>query len=101
MQRYCKIAEVVARLHVDEQFLHTLEAENLIEVKHTLEGDQVISSADVDRVRVAALLTAELDVNFAGVEVIMHMRDSMRAMHQQFADILDALVEEMRHKLPR
>lgn len=101
MHRYCKIADVIAQLHVDEQFLHALEAENLIEVKHTLEGDVVISSDDVERVRVAALLTGELDVNFPGLEVIMHMRDSMLAMQQQFSDILDALVQEMRHKLPR
>ena len=51
--------------------------------------------------RLVMMLTSELDVNLPGVEVIMHMRDSMLAMQHQFAEILDALVDEMRRRLPR
>jgi hypothetical protein len=40
-------------------------------------------------------------VNLPGVEVIMHMRESMLAMQRQFSDVLDALVEEMRRHLGR
>ncbi len=101
MHRYLKLSDVVVQLDVDPEFLQALEAEDLIHVKRSSEGDLVISSADVERVRVARLLAAEMDVNLAGVEVIMHMRDSMEAMHQQFCDILDALVEEMRARLQR
>ncbi len=96
MHRYLKVTEGAAELHVEPDFLQTLEAEDLIHLKHTLEGDLVISAEDVERVRLVMLLTGELDVNLPGVEVIMHMRDSMLAMRQQFAEILDALVEEMR-----
>jgi MerR family transcriptional regulator/heat shock protein HspR len=101
MQRYLKISEVVADLHVETEFLHALEAEGLIHLKRTLEDDLVISSEDAERVRVALLLTGELDVNLPGVEVIINMRESMLAMQHQFAEILDALVEEMRRHLQR
>ncbi len=101
MHRYVKVTEVLTELHVDREFLHELEMEELIHPKQTSEGDVVISSEDVDRVRLALVLTGELDVNLAGVEVIMHMRDSMVAMHRQFSDILDALVAEMRRHLER
>ena len=101
MHRYVKVSEIVVQLHIDTDFLRSLAGENLIELKETSEGDLVISSEDAERVRVAILLTGELDVNLAGVEVIMHMRDSMLAMQQQFSEILDALVEEMRRHLPR
>jgi MerR family transcriptional regulator/heat shock protein HspR len=101
MHRYLKVADVVSELHVDSDFLRQLEAEDLIHLKETLEGDQVISAEDVERVRLVMLLTGELDVNLPGVEVIMHMRDSMLAMQHQFAEILDALVEEMRRHLRR
>ena len=40
-------------------------------------------------------------VTLAGVEVIINMRDSIVAMQRQFSEILDALVAEMRQKLPR
>jgi MerR family transcriptional regulator/heat shock protein HspR len=101
MHRYLKVAEVTAELHVDTDFLRRLESEELIHLKPTLEGDLVISAEDVERVRLVVLLTGELDVNFAGVEVIMHMRDSMLAMQRQFSEILDAVVEEMRRHVRR
>jgi MerR family transcriptional regulator, heat shock protein HspR len=101
MHRYLKVTEVIAELHVDLGFLQWLEREDLIHLKHSTDGDLVMSSEDADRVRVAQLLTGELDVNLAGVEVIINMRDSMVAMQRQFSEILDALVAEMRQKLPR
>lgn len=101
MLRYVKLAEVVAHLHVDPDLLQALAAEDVIHLKPSSEGDLVISSDDVERVRTVLVLMDELDVNLAGVEVIMHMRDSMLALQHQVSDILDALVEEMRRKLPR
>jgi len=101
MSRYLKVSDVLAELHVEVAFLDSLESEGLIHVKHPLDGEAVISAEDADRARVALLLTGEMDVNLAGVEVIINMRESMLAMQRQFADILDALVEEMRRKLHR
>lgn len=101
MHRYLKVAEVLSELHVDIAFLRSLESEDLIHLKPTSEGDLVISAEDLERVRLVVVLTGELDVNLPGVEVIMHMRDSMLAMHQQFSEVLDALVEEMRRRVRR
>ena len=98
MHRYVKISELIAQMPVDDAFLHLLEAEDLIHPKRTSEGDLVISADEAERVRVVLLLTSELDVNLAGVEVIIHMRDTMRAMQRQFCEILDALVEELRRR---
>jgi MerR family transcriptional regulator/heat shock protein HspR len=101
MQRYVKVTEVVSELHVNTDFLELLEAEDLIHFKRSSEGDLLMSAEDVERVRLALVLTGELDVNIAGVEVIMHMRESMLAMQHQFSEILDALVAEMRRQLRR
>lgn len=101
MHRYVKITEVLSHLHVSSDFLNALDAEELIHLKRSSEGDLVMSSEDVDRVRLALLLTSELDVNLAGVEVIMHMRESMLAMQRQFSEILDTVVAEMRRQLQR
>jgi MerR family transcriptional regulator/heat shock protein HspR len=99
--RYVKVSEVVARLHLAPDALGTLEAEGLIHVKYSSEGEALLSADDEERVRLAHLLTTELDVNLAGVEVIVHMRESMLAMQRQFADILDALVAELRRQAKR
>jgi MerR family transcriptional regulator/heat shock protein HspR len=98
MHRYLKVSEVITQIHVDDEFLRLLEQEDLIHPKRTLEGDVVISVEDAERVRVVHTLTSELEVNLAGVEVIMHMRDTMLAMQRQFSEILDELVEEMRRR---
>jgi len=101
MHRYVKVSEIVAELHVDTDFLRALEAAGLIHLKPTLDEELVVSSEDAERVRVALLLTGEMDVNLPGVEVIINMRESMLAMQRQFSDILDAVVEEMRRHLQR
>ena len=101
MHRYLKLTEVVSELHVNSDFLDMLESEDLIHLKRSSEGDLLMSSEDVERVRFALVLMGELDVNLAGVEVIMHMRESMVAMQHQFSEILEALVVEMRHQLRR
>jgi MerR family transcriptional regulator, heat shock protein HspR len=98
MQRYLKVVDVVAEFHVDATFLHHLADEQVIQVKRSSEGDEVISSEDVERVRVVHTLTEELEVNLPGVEVILHMRDTMLAMQQQFSEILRTLAEEMRRR---
>ena len=101
MHRYLKVSELLAELSVDESFLHVLEVEELIHVKQTSEGELVLSADDAERVRVALRLTGELEVNLAGVEVIMHMRETMLAMQRQFSDILDAVVDEVRRQLQK
>jgi MerR family transcriptional regulator, heat shock protein HspR len=93
---YRKITDVAAELHVDPEFLRSLAAEDLIRLKETSEGDSVLSCEDAERVRLVLLLTGELDVNLPGVEVILHMRESMLAMQQQFTDILEALAAALR-----
>ena len=57
MHRYVKVSEVVSQLHVDADFLRALEAEDLIRLKLTSEEDLVISSEDVERVRLVLVLT--------------------------------------------
>src|SRR5262249_10092440 len=93
MHRYHKVADLMSQLHIDEAFLRQLEGEELIHLKQSSEGELVVSFEDAERVRVALMLIGELDVNLAGVEVIMHMREDMLAMQRQVADILDALVD--------
>lgn len=101
MHRYVKITEVVSHLQVNNEFLDALEAEDLIHLKRSSEGEPLLSAEDVERVRLALLLTSELDVNLPGVEVIVHMRESMLAMQHQFSEILDTLVAEIRRQLQR
>jgi len=98
VHRYIRFEEALVQLQVDAAFVESLAGEEVIHLKRSAENELVISAADVERVRVALLLTRELDVNMAGVEVIVHMRDRMMEMQEQFGDVLEAVVEEVRRR---
>jgi MerR family transcriptional regulator, heat shock protein HspR len=99
--RYVRVEELCLRLSIDDAFLHEVCAEGLIEVKHTTEDESVLSAEDAERLRVITVLMRDMDVNLAGAEVILHMREDLCAMQQQFDEILHTLVDELRRRLPR
>ena len=94
--QYLHIADVCVQLAIDDAFVHSVCAEGLVEV---VGGE--ISAADAERLRLITVLMREMEVNLAGVEVILHMRDDLCAMQQQFDEILHGLVAELRHRLAR
>jgi hypothetical protein len=49
------------------------------------------SEGEVELARVARTLVRELEVNAAGVEVILRMREEMLAMRRQMAEVLELL----------
>jgi MerR family transcriptional regulator/heat shock protein HspR len=99
--RYVRLSEIAARYGIDRVALERLAREELIEIKQTLDEEPVISGDDVEKARLALLLMNELDVNLAGAEVIVHMREEMLAMQRQFGKILEALIEEIRRAVRR
>jgi MerR family transcriptional regulator/heat shock protein HspR len=73
--------------------------EGLIEVTRGGDQDDLLSSEHAERLRLIAVLMRDLDVNLAGVEVILHMREDLRSMHRQFDEILRDLVAELRRRV--
>ncbi len=94
--KYLPLAEAAERTGLSTAYLEMLEHEGFIDMKRTLDDVVVISSADLDRARVTALLTQELEVNLPGAEVILRMRDDMIAMRRQFDEILTDLVDQLK-----
>lgn len=97
--RYFKLREVCERLEIGDELITTLADEGLVEVKHSVEDEPVISAAQAERLRVITVLMRDMDVNLAGVEVILHMREDLCSVQSQFEEIVQALVEEMRRRL--
>ena len=99
--KYLRVSEVTRTYGIGPAELETLAREQLIEIKHTLEEEPVLSSDDVDKARLALLLMKELEVNLPGAEVIVHMREEMKAMQRQFGAILEMLIAEIRRAAGR
>jgi MerR family transcriptional regulator/heat shock protein HspR len=98
---YLRLEEVCVRLAIDDALLRQVCEEGLVEVKHTLEDERVISAEDAERLRLITVLMREMDVNLPGAEVILHLREDLCAMQRQFDEILRALVDELRQRLAR
>jgi len=94
--RYVPLSEAARRAGLSPAFIEMLEHEGLIELKRTLDDVVVIAGPQLERARLIAVLTEELEVNLPGAEVIVRMREDMIAMQQQFQEILTGLVDELK-----
>src|SRR5512134_2653557 len=97
--KYVPLAEAVEQSGLTLSFLRMLAGEEIIALKRTLDDVEVISREELERARLVALLTQELEVNLPGAEVILRMRDEMIAMRRQFDEILVNLVDELKRDL--
>jgi MerR family transcriptional regulator/heat shock protein HspR len=92
--------QVIEIFGFDEGFLDQLEAEDLVVSEEVNTATERVFSVDqVDRMRIINNLVRDLDVNLAGVEVILEMRENMILMQRQFDQILDAMVRELKSRL--
>jgi MerR family transcriptional regulator/heat shock protein HspR len=99
-KKYWSVTEVVEVFQVNEAFLEDLEKENIV-YSSCRDGlsNKSFSDDEMEKVRLAKILMDEMDVNLAGVEVVLQMRKNMVAMRKQFDAILEDLSREMEKKL--
>ncbi|MCX5874651.1 MAG: MerR family transcriptional regulator [Deltaproteobacteria bacterium] len=100
-ETYYSRDQVLEIFGVQESFLDELEREELI-ICSILEcaEDKVYPVDQIERIRIISTLVHELEVNLPGVEVILQMRENMILMRRQFDQILQALVKEIKLRLP-
>ena len=93
-------AEVVEIFDVEERFLEELEKEDILcPVCRGELSSKVFSSSEMEKIRLAKILVEEMEVNVAGVEIILRMRQTMFEMRKQFDDILDDLARQLRERM--
>ncbi|MBU4425700.1 MAG: MerR family transcriptional regulator [Proteobacteria bacterium] len=90
------ITEVSEVFEVEERFLIELEDEEIIcSVCNGDTSTKLYTSSELEKLRLVKILTEDMDVNLAGVEVILRMRQSMIEMRRQFDSILENLAQEL------
>ncbi len=91
--------QIIEMFECDEEFLDTLETEELICATCVESFEERVYPVDqVERIRVITNLIKDLDVNIPGVAVILEMRDNMLRMQQRFDMILEVLSVELRKR---
>jgi MerR family transcriptional regulator/heat shock protein HspR len=90
------ITEVSEVFEVEERFLIELEDEEIIcSVCNGDPSTKLYTSSELEKLRLVKILTEDMGVNLAGVEVILRMRQSMIEMRRQFDSILEDLAQEL------
>lgn len=101
-RKFWKITEVIEQFQVDKGFLDNLEQEQIIcPICRENSTEKLFSSDDLEKLRLARILFEEMDVNLAGIEVILQMRQNMLDMRKQFDDILEDLASRLQEKFKK
>jgi MerR family transcriptional regulator, heat shock protein HspR len=98
-KKYYTLREVTRIFGISEYTICRIEAEGFIEARRQEGSRKVFAPEDLERIRVILALSRELGVNWAGIEVILHMRERMVEMQQQVDEILDHLHRQMQDAL--
>jgi hypothetical protein len=91
--------EILTLFGIDDEFLITLEREEIVHADAATTG--TFSEQMLERVRVAHNLVHELDVNLAGVAIILHMREQMSSLHSELEETATALRRHLGERKPR
>ncbi len=98
--QYFRKEQIVEIFKCNDDFLRQLEEEELVHSDEVESVSEPVYLPDqVERIRIIRTLTHELDVNLAGAEVIISMRENMIRMQRQFELILEELVRELKTRL--
>jgi MerR family transcriptional regulator/heat shock protein HspR len=89
------VAAQLANMH--PQTLRLYEARGLIEPMRSPKGTRLYSQEDVERLRCIQEMTAELGLNLAGVERVLHLEQEIESMHARIEEMeLQALQAQVR-----
>jgi MerR family transcriptional regulator/heat shock protein HspR len=95
-KEYWTIREVVEIFEVDEGFLRELEEEEIV-CSSCLEdpSEKVFYLGEMEKLRLAKILSEDMGVNLPGVEIILRMRDTLFDMRKQFDEILEDVARHL------
>lgn len=99
---YWTITEVKEFFQVNEEFIGQLEKEQIVcAIREDASEEKIFSVDDIENLRLAKILMEEMEVNMAGVEIILHMRRNMFDMRKQFDDILEDIAHQVKDLMKR
>jgi MerR family transcriptional regulator, heat shock protein HspR len=85
------VAAQLANMH--PQTLRVYEARGLIEPQRSPKGTRLYSQRDVEKLRRIQEMTADLGLNLAGVERVLHLEQEIDSMHERIEQIEQEALE--------
>ncbi len=79
--------QIVELLEVEESFVIALEREEIVAADLASDSEEAFSETMLERVRVAANLVNELEVNLAGVAIILRLREELSSTRRKLEQL--------------
>jgi MerR family transcriptional regulator/heat shock protein HspR len=92
------IAEICRRLGIQPVELEAMEEEGLITLA-AVRDEKALPSDQLDRLEMILRLQRDLNINLAGIDVILEMRGKMIQMRKEVDDILDFIRRQISRDL--
>jgi MerR family transcriptional regulator/heat shock protein HspR len=92
------ISAVSEMYNLHPQTLRLYEREGLLIPSRSQGNTRLYTQEDLDRLSTIVNLTRELGVNLAGVEIILNMRERMKAMEQEMQAFMEYVRKEIQHR---
>ena len=92
-KRYYMISAVAKMYNIHPQTLRLYEKEGLLKPSRSEGNTRLYTDEDLKRLEFILMLTREMGVNLAGVEIILNMRDKMEHIQRQVNELIDFLRE--------
>jgi hypothetical protein len=89
-------ANILTLLEGDELLYEQLRVEGVIP-----SDEQLLAAEHLEVARVVHTLVRELEVNWAGVELVLRLRGELIDARRQVAELLDVLQRERNEPVPR
>ncbi len=98
MKKYKKIYyihQVIEETNLDENELKEIEKEGLIEIRIENET-RYFYDEDVEKLKLIKRLKDDLELNLAGIDVVLNMREKLIELQENFREFIETLKEELK-----
>ena len=89
---YKKLALVAKELGMPERRILEFAEQEIVEIVEE-SGERFLEEIQINRLRLAALLMDEMDVNMEGVEIILDLRERIVALEEYIHNVMKLLGE--------
>ncbi len=98
MKKYKKIYyihQVIEETNLNENELKEIEKEGLIEIRIENET-RYFYDEDVEKLKLIKRLKDDLELNLAGIDVVLNMREKLIELQENFREFIETLKEELK-----
>ena len=88
------LKQILSNTDLKEEDISIFQEEGLIDVR-IKDDERYFFDEDIEKIKIIKRLRDDLGVNLEGIDVILHMRNKIIAMQDNFLDFIDEIKREI------